>query len=137
VSTTVVRPHRLPSAIAGQLLRYGVVGATNTGLTLATYAAVVALGAPPALAAAIGWSVGAANGYRLNRAWTFRSALTGTGPATRYVAVAALGAGLDALATALAVGDDHLPRLAAELAILPAVTVVTFILCRRWVFAAR
>jgi putative flippase GtrA len=51
--------------------------------------------------------------------------------------VAALGAGLDALATALAVGDDHLPRLAAELAILPAVTVVTFILCRRWVFAAR
>jgi putative flippase GtrA len=132
MSTTVIR--RAPAV---QLLRYGLVGATNTALTLAAYAALVALGAPAALAAATGWAVGAANGYRLNRAWTFRSVLTGAGPAARYVLVAALGAGIDALGTAIAVGHDHLPRIAAEIAILPAVTVVTFVLCRRWVFAAR
>ena len=136
MSTTVIGPRRVPAAIGAQLLRYGVVGATNTALTLATYAALVALGAHAAVAGAIGWVVGAANGYRLNRAWTFRSVLTGAGPAARYVTVAALGAGLDALGTAGAVGHDHLPRLAAEIAILPAVTVVTFVLCRRWVFAA-
>jgi putative flippase GtrA len=136
MSTTVIRPRRVTAAIGAQLLRYGVVGATNTVLTFTTYAVLVAVGAPAAVAAATGWAVGAANGYRLNRAWTFHSVLTGAGPATRYVMVAALGAGLDALGTAVAVGHDHLPRLAAEIAILPAVTVVTFVLCRRWVFAA-
>jgi putative flippase GtrA len=137
MSTTVIRPRRLPSAIVAQLVRYGLVGVTNTALTLAAYSALIALGAPVALAAATGWAVGAVNGYRLNRGWTFRCTLTGAGPATRYVMVAALGAGLDALGTTVAVGHDHLPRLAAEIAILPAVTIVTFVLCRRWVFAAR
>jgi putative flippase GtrA len=136
MSTTVVRPSRLPSGLVAQLVRYGLVGVTNTALTLAAYAALVALGAPATLAAAAGWAVGAVNGYRLNRAWTFRCVLGGAGPATRYVAVAALGAGLDALGVAVAVGHDHLPRIAAEIGILPAVTIVTFALCRRWVFAA-
>jgi putative flippase GtrA len=135
MSTTVLRPRRLPATLLAQLVRYGLVGATNTALTFATYAALVAIGAPAPLAAAAGWGVGAANGYRLNRAWTFRSALTGAGPAGRYVLVALLGAGLDALATAVAVGHDHLPHLAAQIAILPLVTVVTFVLCRLWVFA--
>jgi putative flippase GtrA len=134
VSATVVRPSPLP--LVAQLVRYGLVGATNTALTFATYAALVALGAPATLAAAAGWAVGAANGYRLNRAWTFRSVPSGAGPAARYVAVAALGAGLDALGIAIAVGHDHLPRLAAEIGILPAVTLMTYVLCRRWVFAA-
>jgi putative flippase GtrA len=135
MSTTVVRPRRLPSALLAQLVRYGLVGVTNTALTLATYAALVALGAPVPLAAAMGWGAGAVNGYLLNRGWTFRSVLTGARPLLRYVIVALVGAGLDALATAVAVGHDHLPRLAGEVAMLPAVTVVTFVLCRRWVFA--
>jgi putative flippase GtrA len=135
MSTTVVRQRRIPPALLAQLVRYGLVGATNTALTLGAYAGLVAIGLPAALAAAIGWGVGAVNGYCLNSSWTFRSVLTGARPAVRYVAVALLGAGLDALATAVAVGHDHLPHLAAEIAILPAVTVLTFILCRRWVFA--
>jgi putative flippase GtrA len=135
MSTTVVRQGRIPSALLAQLVRYGLVGVTNTALTLATYAALVALGAPVPLAAAMGWGAGAVNGYLLNRGWTFRSVLTGARPLLRYVIVALVGAALDAVATAVAVGHDHLPRLAGEVAILPAVTVVTFVLCRRWVFA--
>jgi putative flippase GtrA len=135
MSTTVVRQRRVVPDLFAQLVRYGLVGATNTALTLAAYAALIALGAPVAVAAAGGWGVGAVNGYCLNRGWTFRSALTGARPAVRYVIVALVGAGLDAIATSVAVGHDHLPRLAGEVAILPAVTVVTFVLCRRWVFA--
>jgi putative flippase GtrA len=135
MSTTVVRPRRVVPDLFAQLVRYGLVGATNTALTLATYAALIALGAPVAVAAAAGWGVGAVNGYCLNRGWTFHSALTGARPAVRYVLVAVVGAGLDAIATSVAVGHDHLPRLVGEVAILPAVTVVTFVLCRRWVFA--
>jgi putative flippase GtrA len=135
MSTIVVPPPRVPPRLVAQLVRYGLVGATNTALTLAAYAALVALGLPAVLAAAGGWGVGAANGYRLNRAWTFRSALRGASPAARYVAVALLGAGIDAVGVSIAVGHDHLPRLAGEVAILPVVTVLTFALCRWWVFA--
>jgi putative flippase GtrA len=135
MSTIVVPPPRLPLRLVVQLVRYGLVGATNTALTLAAYAALAALGLPAVLAAAAGWGVGAANGYRLNRAWTFRSALRGASPAARYVVVALLGAGVDAIGVGVAVGHDHLPRLAGEIAILPVVTVLTFVLCRWWVFA--
>ena len=135
MSTTVAPTHRLPPRLFWQLVRYGLVGITNTALTLAAYAAVVAVSLPVPLAAVTGWAVGAVNGYRLNRAWTFRSVLTGARPAARYVVVALVGAGLNAIGATFAVGHEHLPRLAGEVAILPAVTVVTFVLCRRWVFA--
>jgi putative flippase GtrA len=135
MSTTVAPTNRVPSALWWQLVRYGLVGVTNTAVTVATYAIVIAVGLPVPIAAIAGWTAGAVNGYRLNRAWTFRSALTGAGPAARYVVVAAFGAGLNAIGATIAVGHEHLPRLAGEVAILPAVTLVTFVLCRRWVFA--
>jgi putative flippase GtrA len=131
-TATVRRP--LP-ALVGQLARYGLVGASNTALTLAAYAALAALGAPAPLAAALGWALGALNGYVLNRGWTFRSALRGVRPAARYAVVALAGAGLDALGVYLLVGKEGLPRLAGEIAILPVVTTLTFLVCRRWVFA--
>ena len=135
MSTTVAPTQRVPSALWWQLVRYALVGVSNTAVTLATYAVVIGVGLPVPVAAVAGWAAGAVNGYRLNRGWTFRSALTGAGPATRYVVVAALGAGLNAIGATIAVGHEHLPRLAGEVAILPAVTLVTFVLCRRWVFA--
>jgi putative flippase GtrA len=123
------------AALAAQACRFGLVGATNTVLTLGAYALLVLAGVPGPLACALGWALGAANGYRLNRAWTFRSTLRGVTPAARYVAVQALGAGLNALGIWLVVGHGDLPRFEGEIAILPAVTLLTFALCRGWVFA--
>lgn len=131
-ATVLPRPRIRP--LLGQLVRFGVVGAANTALTLATYAVLVAFHAPVPLAGAIGWGVGAVNGFVLNRAWTFRGAASGAIAAARYAAVALLGSGLDAALLAIAVGHDHLPRLAGELAVLPPVTLLTFALCRGWVF---
>jgi putative flippase GtrA len=133
MSATVADPRPLP-ALALQLVRYGLVGASNTALTLIAYAGVVAAGGPAPLAAAVGWAIGAANGYVLNRAWTFRSHRRGARAPARYAAVALLGAGLDALGVAALVGDEGLPHLASEVAMLPFVTALTFVLCRRWVF---
>ncbi len=128
--------HRRPlPAVVVQLVRFGVVGATNTALTLATYAVLLGLGAPVALAGAAGWGVGAVNGYLLNRAWTFRGAARGAVPAARYVAVQLMGSALNAALVATAVGEEHLPRVAGELAVLPPLTILTFVLCRGWVFA--
>jgi putative flippase GtrA len=118
-----------------QLVRFGLVGSTNTALTLAAYAVLVGLHAPVALAGAGGWAVGAVNGFVLNRAWTFRGSARGAAPAARYAVVALAGAGLNAALVSLAVSEQHLPRIAGELAVLPAVTVLSFLLCRGWVFA--
>jgi putative flippase GtrA len=122
-------------AVVPHLVRFGVVGATNTALTLATYAVVVAFHAPVPLAGAVGWGVGAVNGFLLNRAWTFRGAARGAAPAVRYAAVTLVGSILNAALVTIAVGHEHLPRLAGELAVLPPVTLLTFVLCRGWVFA--
>ena len=134
MSATVVQRPRVPPVLF-QLVRFGLVGATNTALTLAAYAALVALHSPVALAAALGWGVGAINGFLLNRAWTFRGAGGGTIPAARYLAVALAGSVLDAALVSIAVSDQHLPRIVGELAVLPPVTLLTFVLCRGWVFA--
>ena len=133
--SVTVAPHPRVAAIVPQLVRFGLVGATNTALTLATYAVLVALHAPVPLAGAVGWGVGAVNGFVLNRTWTFGGAARGAVPAARYAAVALVGSGLNAALLALAVGDGHLPRLAGELAVLPPVTLLSFVLCRGWVFA--
>ena len=66
--------------VISQLVRFGLVGAVNTALTLATYSVMLALHAPAPLAGAVGWGVGATNGYLLNRAWTFRDAARGAVP---------------------------------------------------------
>ena len=134
MSATVARRPRVPPVVL-QLARFGLVGSINTALTLATYAVMVALGAPVPLAAAVGWGVGGVNGYLLNRAWTFRGAARGAVPAARYVAVQLMGSALNAALVAIAVGHEHLPRLAGEIVVLPPVTLLTFVLCRGWVFA--
>ena len=134
MTSLAVRRRPFPPVLV-QLVRFGLVGATNTALTLATYAVVLGLEAPGALAGAVGWGVGAVNGYLLNRAWTVRGAARGAVPAARYVAVQLMGSGLNAALVAIAVGHEHLPRLAGELVVLPPVTLLTFVLCRGWVFA--
>jgi putative flippase GtrA len=133
--SATVAPHAPLSRLVPQLVRFGLVGATNTALTFATYAVLVALHAPVPLAGAVGWGVGAVNGFVLNRAWTFRGAARGAVPAARYAVVALAGAGLNAALVSIAVSEQHLPRIAGELAVLPPVTMLAFLLCRGWVFA--
>jgi putative flippase GtrA len=134
MSATALRRPRIPTLLA-QLVRFGLVGATNTALTLAAYSALVALETPVALAGAVGWGVGAVNGFVLNRAWTFRGSARGALPAARYAVVALAGSALNAALVSVAVSEDHLPHIAGELAVLPPVTLLSFLLCRGWVFA--
>jgi putative flippase GtrA len=123
--------------LTGQLARFLVVGVSNTAITLVVYAVLVRAGLPPVAASVAAFAAGAVNGFRLNRAWTFRSARRGAGPAARYVVVAALGTALNACGVALAVHVAELPKIAGELAALPPVTAATFVLSRAWVFGAR
>jgi putative flippase GtrA len=119
-----------------RLVRFALVGASNTALTLAAFAVLTGLGAASPVASALGFAVGAANGYVLNRRWTFRCADHGAAVVGRYVAVQAVGAGLSAVGVAFATSDLDLRRLAAEAIVIPVVTLVTYSLSRRLVFAA-
>lgn len=117
-----------------RFVRFGVVGASNTLLTLAAYAALNRVGVEESAASALGFALGAANGYVLNRSWTFR-ARGGARTVVRYVAVQALGAALSAAGVGLASADLSLRRLAAECVVLPLVTLLTYTLARTVVFS--
>ena len=106
-------------------IRFALVGVTNTVVTLLSYALLTHLDVPRSIASAVAFGLGAANGYRLNRTWTFQSERRGAGTAARYLGVQALGALLSAVAIGL---------LRSEFLVLPLVTLVTFTLSRRLVF---
>jgi putative flippase GtrA len=119
-----------------RLVRFGVVGVSNTLLTVAVFAVLTGLRLPAAPASALAFAAGAANGYRLNRSWTFRVHVGGWVTVARYTAVQLLGAGLSAGGVALVSSDTSLRRLAAEAVVLPVVTIITYTLSRRVVFGA-
>ena len=63
---------RLEHRLLGHLEFRGIVGVSNTLIALAIFTVLTAVGVPYLLASAIGFVVGAVNGFLLNRRWTFR-----------------------------------------------------------------
>ena len=133
MSATAIRRPRVPPMIVNSSARPG--RDHQHGVDARHLRRALGAACSLALAAAAGWAVGAVNGFVLNRAWTFRGAPRGAVPAARYAVVALAGSGLNAVLVAIAVSDQHLPRFAGELAVLPPVTALSFLLCRAWVFA--
>lgn len=118
------------TAELSRIVRYTIVGLSNTVLTFVAYTMLVGAGVAAPAASAAGFAVGAFNGYHLNRRWTFGAA---RGRALRYVAVQGVGAAASAAGVALARGDG-VGRLVAELIVIPVVTLMTYLLVRAAVF---
>lgn len=117
-----------------RFVRFGVVGISNTVLTLVAYEILTRVGMADTVASALGFAIGAANGYLLNRSWTFH-ADGGTATLARYVAVQGLGALLSGAGVDLATSDLSLRMLTAECVVLPLVTLLTYTLARTVVFS--
>jgi putative flippase GtrA len=116
-----------------RILRFCVVGVTNTLVTLAVYALLIATGFWAPLASGIAFGAGATNSYQLNRRWTF----SGLGRAHHAVLRFVVAQGVGALASAggvLVLTHAGWPRLAAECVILPCVTVALYSVSRLLVF---
>jgi putative flippase GtrA len=121
--------------VGGQFARFVVVGASNTALTLATYALLLAGGLHYLYALVPAFALGALNGYTLNRAWTFRAGRFQRAALARYVAVQLAGLGANALALVIFIELLAMPRVFAQLLATPLVSCLTFAGSRCWVFA--
>jgi putative flippase GtrA len=124
------------SVALNQFVRFLVVGLGNTAVSFISYRLLLAVSTPYLIAAFLGFSVGALNGYVFNRRWTFAAADT-TRARVLYVAVQAIGA----ISTSLLVLFFHrgaeLGKVAAYLVAIPPVTVCMFVANRVWTFAER
>jgi len=125
--------------LIGLLVRYGLVGAANTGIGLAVILGLeFGLKASPVLANAAGYAVGFAVGFALNRGFVFRSQAGVAAAGPRYLLAVAACYGLNLLVlqgmrAVLPPGD--LARAIAQLCAMGSYTVALFALSRYWVFA--
>ena len=119
-----------------QWLRFATVGVANTVLSLGLYAALLDLRTFYLAASAIAFLVATCNSYALNRRWTFRSDGSRVVEIVRFFVVSAGGLGVNLAALYLLVDAASARRFAAELLVIPLVSVLTFGWNRRWTFRA-
>lgn len=135
MAPTLATRRELPPGLARQLVRFGIVGCSNTVLSWCAYAGLVWLGLHYLLASAIAWTLGALNSYLLNRRWTFRSHDRWVPELVRFAAVQGAGLALDIVLLDALTREAGVHHLLAQALVYPATTVATFLLSRQWAFA--
>src|SRR5271154_6870835 len=129
------RSHRLSAPVLVQFVKFGIVGISNTLLTLVVYTVLLKVfGVWYLAASAIGFAVGATNGFLLNRRWTFRDHVGDALTPVRWGIVQTCGLGVDEALLYLFVHDLHLDKLLAQVCATAVVTVSTFFVNRAWTF---
>ena len=97
LSTSVARrPRRSRAPVLIQFVKFGIVGVSNTLLTFVVYTLLLKVfGVWYLAASAIGFIVGATNGFLLNRRWTFREHVGDSLTPVRWAVVQRLRPGID------------------------------------------
>lgn len=124
---------RMP--VVAQFLKFGVVGVSNTLLTFVVFTVLVKVfGLWYVAASAVGFIVGACNGFLLNRSWTFRGHSGGSSAALRWTIVQGCGLLADLGLIYLFVNDAGLPKLVGQAFAIALVVGATFFVNRTWTF---
>jgi putative flippase GtrA len=143
---SVERPERAPSSLASQpngtrahvlvqFVKFGIVGVSNTVLTFAVYTLLLKVfGVWYLAASAIGFAVGATNGFLLNRRWTFRDHVGDSLTPVRWAVVQGCGLAVNEALLYVFVHDASLDKLLAQALATVVVTVSTFFVNRAWTF---
>jgi putative flippase GtrA len=127
--------HRLRTPVLVQFVKFGIVGVSNTVLAFAVYTVLLKVfGVWYLAASALGFAVGATNGFLLNRRWTFREHVGDALTPVRWGVVQTCGLGVNEALLYLFVHDAHIDELLAQLFATSVVTVTTFIVNRAWTF---
>jgi putative flippase GtrA len=118
-----------------QFVKFGIVGVSNTLLTLVVYTILLKVfGVWYLAASAIGFIVGATNGFLLNRKWTFREHVGDALTPVRWGIVQTCGLAVDEALLYVFVHDAHVDKLLAQVFATAVVTVTTFFVNRAWTF---
>ena len=126
---------RLRAPVVVQFLKFGIVGISNTLLTFIVYTLLLKVfGVWYLAASAIGFAVGATNGFLLNRRWTFREHVGDNLTPVRWAIVQGCGLALNEGLLYLFVHDAHIDKLIAQACATVFVTLSTFFANRAWTF---
>jgi putative flippase GtrA len=121
--------------VAVQFVKFGIVGVSNTLLTFLVYTLLLKVfGVWYLAASAIGFIVGATNGFLLNRRWTFAGHVGDALTPVRYVVVQGGGLALNEVMLFVFVHEAKLDKLLAQALATAMVTVSTFFANRAWTF---
>jgi putative flippase GtrA len=125
---------RVPHVLV-QFLKFGIVGISNTLITFIVYTLLLKVfGVWYIAASAIGFVVGAINGFLLNRRWTFAGHVGDAYTPVRWAVVQSAGLGLNLGLLYLLVHDAGFDELVAQALATVAVTISTFLVNRAWTF---
>jgi putative flippase GtrA len=126
---------RFHSPVAVQFVKFGIVGVSNTALTFIVYTLLLKVfGVWYLAASAVGFMVGATNGFLLNRRWTFRDHVGDALTPLRWAVVQGAGLGINEGMLLLFVTEAHLDKLLGQACATVLVTVSTFFANRAWTF---
>jgi len=125
------------SSLTRQSLRFGTVGLVNTAIGLmAIYAIIFFFNAGPAVANAVGYAVGLAVSFVLNRLWTFGDSRSIAMVLPRYLLVAVISYLLNLSVVLLGTHHFGVGPYLVQFFGIGVYTVVMFLGCRWFVFQA-
>jgi putative flippase GtrA len=125
----------LSNPLVIQFVKFGTVGVSNTLLTFLVYTLLLKVfGVWYLAASAIGFLVGAINGFLWNRRWTFKEHVGDLLTPVRWGIVQGCGLGLNLLLLFLLVHSAGVDKLLSQALATGVVTVLTFLANRAWTF---
>lgn len=129
-------PTRHASAhVVVQFVKFGIVGISNTALAFGIYTLLLkGFGVWYLAASAIGFVVGAINGFLLNRRWTFAGHVGDSLTPIRWGVVQGCGLALNEGLLFLFVDGAGVEKLLSQALATGVVTVITFLVNRAWTF---
>jgi putative flippase GtrA len=126
---------RLNAPVLVQFVKFGLVGVSNTVLAFAIYTVLLkGFGVWYLAASAIGFIVGAVNGFLLNRRWTFAGHVGDSLTPVRWGVVQGCGLALNEGLLYLFVDGAGVEKLLSQACATVIVTVLTFFVNRAWTF---
>lgn len=117
-----------------RVVKYGLVGMVNVALDFTLYAVLVSLGLWYPIAKTVSLVVATANGYTLNRLWTFRAGAHRNAVLTKYVTVQALCLAANIALLVLLIEGAGLHQITAQAIALPIIALASFAAQRLWTF---
>ena len=129
---------RLAGPVVLQFVKFGIVGVSNTLIAFAVYTLLLkGFDVWYLAASAIGFILGAVNGFLLNRAWTFRGHVGDSLTPVRWAIVQTCGLALNEGLLYLWVDGLGVDKLVGQALTIVIVTTATFFANRAWTFRMR